>query len=56
MKTYNLVLTEEQANILKGLLVQLMSNQVNTNAQAIVTNSQNCIFFLQMLDKKEEDK
>lgn len=46
-----LELTEEQVAVLRGLLVQLMANQVNTNAQSIVNNSQNCIYFLNLLEK-----
>ena len=49
-----LTLNEQQVNVLKSLLVQLMANQVNTNAQAIVTNNQNCIFFLTELEKSAQ--
>ncbi len=49
-----LTLNEQQTNVLKSLLVQLMANQVNTNAQSIVTNNQNCIFFLTELEKSAQ--
>lgn len=55
-----LTLTEEQAQILKLLLVQVIANQVNTNPQAIVTNAQNSIYFMGLLENRStvevEDK
>lgn len=49
-----LILNEQQANVLKSLLVQLMANQVNTNPQSIVNVNQNCIFFLTELEKSAQ--
>lgn len=46
-----LLLTDEQSNILKGLLAQLMGNQVQTNLQNIVTTNQNCLFFIETIEK-----
>lgn len=50
-----LQLTEEEAQVLKLLLVQVIANQVNTNAQGIVTNAQNCIHFMGRLEKSNAE-
>ncbi len=49
-----LTLNEQQTNVLKALLVQLMANQVNNNAQSIVNTNQNCIFFLTEIEKSAQ--
>ena len=49
-----LTLNEQQTNALKALLVQLMANQVNNNAQSIVNTNQNCIFFLTEIEKSAQ--
>ncbi|HRH52622.1 MAG TPA: hypothetical protein PLN38_04850 [Chitinophagales bacterium] len=48
-----LTLNEQEVNVLKSLLVQLMANQINTNAQAIVHNAQNCVHFITQLEKPQ---
>lgn len=49
-----LTLNEQQANILKSLLVQLMANQVNTNQQLVFINNKNCIFFIDEIEKSAQ--
>ena len=46
-----IILNDEQSNVLKGLLAQLMANQVQTNLQNIVTTNQNCLFFIEQIEK-----
>ena len=46
-------LTTEQGEILKGLLAQLMANQVNTNLQSIVNINQNCLSFIAEIEKQK---
>lgn len=47
-------LNEQEAAVLKQLMVQLMANQVNANPQGIINNAQNCIHFMKMLENEEK--
>ena len=49
-----LTLNEQQVNVLKSLLVQLMANQVNTNQRLVFINNKNCIFFIEELEKSAQ--